>query len=147
MFRRRLLACAFLAAALAAGPAAASGEKAAGEKGDKLVGQYVDLQPMALPVVVDGRLVNYIFVTVRLNLAANADTSRWRAKEPYFRDALVRAGYATPFTVPNEPDKIDVARVSAALMRAATGIAGPNVVRSAVVTSQKPSRRARAPRA
>ena len=102
---------------------------------------------MALPVVVDGRLVNYIFVTVRLNLAANADTSRWRAKEPYFRDALVRAAHASPFTVPNEPDKIDAARVSAALMKAATAITGPNVVRSVAVTSQKPSRRARTPRA
>jgi len=146
MLRRRLIACAFLAAALAARPAAAS-DKPSGANGGKQVGQYVDLQPMALPVVVDGRLVNYIFVTVRLNLAANADTSRWRAKEPYFRDALVRAAHASPFTVPNEPDKIDAARVSAALMKAATAITGPNVVRSVAVTSQKPSRRARTPRA
>jgi hypothetical protein len=136
----RRLSCALLLAALAAGPALAS------DKGEKTVGQYVDLQPMALPVVMDGRLVNYVFVTVRLNLAANADTARWRAKEPFFRDALVRAGHESPFTIPNQPDKIDAPRVSATMMRAAAAIAGPNVVKSVVVTSQTPSRRGRAPR-
>lgn len=142
----RRFAIALTLAVLAAGPALASG-KAAGEKSDKQVGQYVDLQPMALPVVMDGRLVNYVFVTVRLNLTATADTARWRAKEPFFRDALVRAGHESPFTVPNDPDKIDAARVSATLMRAAAAITGPNVIRSVVVTSQTPSRRGRAPKA
>lgn len=142
----RRISCALIVAAVVAGPAVAGG-KASGEKADKQVGQYVDLQPMALPIVMDGRLVNYIFVTVRLNLTANADTARWRAKEPFFRDALVRAGHQSPFTIPNEPDKIDAPRVSATLMRAATAITGPNVIRSVVVTSQVPSRRGRSPRA
>lgn len=141
MLRRRLC-CLALPFLVVAGAAAASEDKA-----PKQVGQYVDLQPVALPVVVDGRLVNYIFISVRLNLAGNADTSRWRAKEPYFRDALVRAAHQSPFTVPNDPNKIDVARLTATLMRAATAITGPNVIRSVVVTSQVPSRRARPPQA
>ena len=141
MLRRVLLFAAL--AALSAGPAVASGNPS----GDAQVGQYVDLQPVALPVVVDGQLVNYVFVNVRLNLASNADTSRWRAKEPFFRDALVRAAHRSPFTVPNAPDKIDLPRLTAALMRAAVAITGPNVIRSVVVTSQVPSRRGRAPRA
>ena len=146
MISRHISCAVLVVAAVMAGPAAAGG-KASGEKAQKQVGQYVDLQPMALPVVMEGRLVNYIFVTVRLNLAANADTSRWRAKEPFFRDALVRAGHQSPFTIRGEPDKIDAPRVSATLMRAATAITGPNVVKSVVVTSQVPSRRGRAPSA
>ena len=68
MIRRRLILAAPL---LLAAPAAA---RAGDEGGRKQVGQYVDLQPVAMPVVVDGQLVNYVFVTVRLNLAAGADT-------------------------------------------------------------------------
>ncbi|HKR89212.1 MAG TPA: hypothetical protein VJS38_13660 [Phenylobacterium sp.] len=142
MLRRRLLA-ALPILSLAASPAVAAEEKA----GAKQVGQYVDLQPVALPVVIDGQLVNYVFVSVRLNLASGADTSRWRAMEPYFRDALVRAGATTPFTLGREYDKIDIAKMTTSLMKSAAQIAGPNVVRSVTVTSQVPSRRARPPQA
>jgi hypothetical protein len=137
MLRRRLISILPLLL-LAAAPAAAE-DKA---KTSKQVGQYVDLQPVALPIIVDGQLVNYIFVSVRLNLNAGADTSRWRAKEPFFRDALIRASHDTPFTLANDYEKIDAAKLTASLMRAANSIAGPNVVRSVAITSQVPSRRA-----
>lgn len=140
---RRLALTALLIPWLAVGPAAAAEEKPAASK---QVGQYVDLQPVALPVVVDGRVLNYIFISVRLNLASNADTSRWRAKEPFFRDALVRAGHRSPFTLKDDYDKIDAARLTATLTREATAITGPNVIRSVVVMSQVPSRRGRPPR-
>jgi len=134
MLRRHLLAV--LPLLWLAGPPALAEEKAGG----KQVGQYVDLQPVALPIVIEGQLVNYVFVTVRLNLASGADTPRWRAKEPYFRDALVRAGSATPFTLGEAHDKIDIAKMTASLMKSAAAIAGPNVVRSITVLSQVPSR-------
>ena len=137
---RRLIVAALPLALLATAPAAAE------EKGaNKQVGQYVDLQPVALPIVVDGQLMNYVFVSVRLNLASGVDTSRWRAKEPFFRDALVRAAAETPFTAGKDYDKIDVAKMTASLMKAAAVIAGPNVVRSVTVTSQVPSRRSPRP--
>ncbi|CAN7227118.1 hypothetical protein LJR225_000904 [Phenylobacterium sp. LjRoot225] len=136
---RRLLSFALPLLLLAAAPAAAEEGAAA----SKQVGQYVDLQPMALPIIVDGQLANYVFVSVRLNLASGADTNRWRAKEPFLRDAVVRAAHATPFTVPSDLQKIDVARLTASLMRSSAVIFGPNVVRSVTVTSQVSSRRAR----
>jgi putative intracellular protease/amidase len=143
MLRRRLLPFLPLLLLAIATPAAASEKKK--EEESKQVGQYVDLQPVALPIVVDGQLVNYIFVSVRLNLMANADTSRWRAREPYFRDALVRAGHQTPFTLVTNYAQIDAPRLRATLMRAATAITGPNVIRSVVITSQVSSRRVRTP--
>jgi len=144
MGRRRLLLLLSLLPLALAAPAAASEKKKAGEE-NKQVGQYVDLQPVALPIVVDGQLVNYVFVSVRLNLTANADTSRWRAREPYFRDALVRAGHQTPFTLAGDYEKIDAPRMTTTLLRAATAMTGANVIRSVVVTSQVPSRRVRRP--
>jgi hypothetical protein len=137
MIRRRFI-CA-LAPLLLTGALPAFAE----DDAHKQVGQYVDLLPVGMPVVVDGQLVNYVLVNVRLNLAPGADSARWRAKEPYFRDALVRAGHATPFVVPGETARIDTAKLAAALMRAAQTITGPGVVRSVVVTKQVSSRRAR----
>ena len=141
MVRRRLILT--LSAVLLAAPAVARSEGAA----KKDPGQVVDLLPMALPVVVDGQLVNYVFVTVRLVLTPAADAARWRAKEPYFRDALVRAGHETPFVVPGQYEKIDVDKLAAALMRDAQAITGPGVIKGVVVMSQVPGHRARPPQA
>ena len=86
------------------------------------------------------------FVTVRLELAPSANISKLREKEPYFRDALVRAGHRTPFTLPTDISKIDTVKLVAALTREANTIAGPGQIRSVVVTSQAPRRRMSLPR-
>jgi len=114
-------------------------------KGD--VGQYVDLQTVGLPIVSQGRLVNYVFVYIRINLTSGANAARLREKEPFFRDALVRVGHRTPFTNPADLSAVDTAKLTAALTREATAIAGPGQIRSVVVTSQAPRRRIRTPRA
>ena len=93
-------------------------------------GQFVDLAPVALPVVVDGQLVNYVFVYVRINLTGSADMTRLRDKEPFFRDALVRAAHRTPFTRFDDYTKLDEAKLKAALLQAGNVIAGPGSIAS-----------------
>ncbi|MBX3485527.1 hypothetical protein [Phenylobacterium sp.] len=144
MVRRFALAAALIA--LAASPAAAS-EKEGGKEGKGDVGQYVDLQPVGLPITANGRLVNYVFVYVRINLTSAANAAQLREKEPFFRDALVRAGHRTPFNHPSDLSKVDVAKLTAALTREANAIAGPGRIRNVVVTSQAPRRRMTVPRA
>lgn len=139
MHRRTLAVAASLA--MLAAPAVA------GAPGPAQVGQYVELQPVGLPVVVRGQLVNYVFVYVRLNLAPSADASRLREREPYFRDALVRLAHRAPFTDPADYNRIDAAKLSAGLMREASGIAGPGAVRAVQVTSQAPQHRLSLPKA
>lgn len=131
---RALLAAALL---MAAGPAQA----AAGKESKTDVGQYVDLLPVGLPIVHEGRLVNYVFVYVRINLTSMANAARLREKEPHFRDALVRAGHRTPFTLASDFNKIDAGKLSATLQREAVAIAGSGQVKSVVVTAQQPRRR------
>lgn len=122
---------------LATAPAhAADKPKPAGD-----VGQYVDLQPVGLPIVVRGRLVNYVFVNIRLNLTSKANTAKLREREPYFRDALVKAAHRTPFTLPGDLQKVDEAKLNATLMREAVAIAGPGAIRAITITSQAPQRR------
>ncbi|HYF23129.1 MAG TPA: hypothetical protein VD929_07005 [Caulobacteraceae bacterium] len=134
MRRRDLITAAVLAGA--AGPALAAGPKA----GKETVGQYVDLSPVALPVIVDGRLKNYVFVTVRLKLTAKADVQKLRAKEPYFRDALVRAGHRTPFVLAADWTRLDEVRLKTALAREAAAIAGAGLVQGVEVVSQQAQR-------
>ncbi len=142
MRRRHLLAA--LPLALAAGSALAAGGGEEGEK--KADNQFVNLSPIALPVVVNGRVINYVFVQLRVNLTPSADAAKWRTKEPWFRDAIVRAGHRTPFTVATDYTRIDEARVKAVLMREAAAITGPKVVASVTVLNQTPKQRSRLPR-
>ena len=120
--------------ALASSPAFAAG---APKKADDS-GQYVAVSPVGLPVVVGGKVINYVFVTVRIDLSASANAAKLREREPYFRDALVRAGNRTPFTLASDYTKIDEARLVAALTRDAAAIAGPGAVKGVKVVSQAP---------
>jgi len=95
------------------------------------------MSPVAMPVVVDGRLVNYVFVTIRLGLSAQADSSKLRSMEPYFRDALVRVGHRTPFVRHDNYTQLDDARLKAALLREAALIVGPGMVVSATINREQ----------
>lgn len=117
------------APALASGPAPTKSEES---------GQYVAVSPVGLPVVANGKVVNYIFVTVRIDLSPTANAAKLREREPYFRDALVRAGNRTPFTLASDYTRIDEARLVAALTRDAIAIAGAGAVRGVKVVSQAP---------
>ncbi len=115
------------------------------KKPKEVVGQYVDLQPVAVPIVSQGQLVNYVFVYVRINLRAGADVIKLRDKEPMFRDALVRDAHRTPFLIPTDWQKVDEAKLVAAMTKDANAIA-PGVVDSVVVTSQTPQKHVMPPR-
>ena len=128
-----------LAVLAATSASAAEGAKPGG-------GQYVDLAPVALPVVLDNRVINYVFISVRVNLTASANAPRLQAREPYFRDALVRAGHRTPFTRGNDFTALDDAKLKAAMYSAATAIAGAGNVASVTILSETPKSRSGLPR-
>ena len=96
------------------------------------------MNPVALPVVVDGRLVNYVFVTVRLSISAKADPPTMRRLEPFFRDALVKDAHRNPFVRPDNYAALDDNRLKAVLIRDANAIAGPGMVTSALITREQP---------
>jgi hypothetical protein len=124
---RKLLSAAALVAALVstalAGPARADDKKSTAP-----AGQYVDLSSVAMPIVTEGKVRNYVFVAVRVDLAPQADAQAWRDKEPYFRDALVRLGHRTPFTLAGDLQRLDEPALKRAMMAEAAKITGPRVV-------------------
>lgn len=129
-----------LVALLLASPAQSAEKKKEKEEGASAVGLYVDLAPVALPIVADGKLVNYAFTYVRINLNKGVDAAKLKAKEPYFRDALVRLSARTPFTGKKDYLTVDEAKVIAALYPEAVRIAGPGAVKNVVIQSQTPKK-------
>lgn len=136
MRRRDLFALGTLAVAGMAATGASAGEakKAAG-------GASLNIAGVGLPIIVDGRIRNYVFVTVKLTLADGHTPQQMRAKEPYYRDALVRAAHRTPFVLADDWTRVDEAAVGAALMRLAPTISGPGSIAAAEVALQTPRRR------
>ena len=139
---RRIFLIAGLAALAAAGPAGAAG---ASKKEEKTASAHVDIAPVALPGVVRGQIVNYVFVGVRLNLAPMANVQKLREQEPFFRDALVRAAHRDPFTKADDYLVIDEARLKAVMLKEGVRIGGKDV-QSVAVLSQTPKRRTGVPK-
>ena len=110
------------------------------EDGNGPVGQYIDLVPMALPVIAKGMIQNYVYMRVRVNLSPGVDSAKAREKEPYLRDALIHAAYKTPFTRADSYLKLDEVRLGAVLAQQSRGFLGPKSVASVVVMSQDPQR-------
>lgn len=101
----------------------------------------VNLVGVGLPVIADGRVRNYVFVTVRVTLGPNGALDAVRAKDPYFRDALVRASHRVPFTAGNDWTRLNENAVNAAVMAIANVVCGPGVVVKSEVLLQTPRRR------
>ena len=134
MRRRDLIAASAALPSLAAGPAAAASDRPSS-------GTSLGIAGVGLPIITEGRIRNYIFVSLRLHLGGGATPESMRPKEAYLRDALVRAGHRTPFVVPDDWTRIDTEALSASLMRAAATIAGRGAVTRVEVISQAPRRR------
>jgi len=135
MRRRDLLAVSAVLPVLAAGTDAMAEDKPA------TGGASISMPGVGLPVIAGGRLRNYVFVTLRLHLGGRATPESMRLKEAFLRDALVRAGHRTPFTVADDWTTINAAALSASLMRSAAAIAGRGSVVRVEVVSQAPRRR------
>lgn len=139
MRRNALIAAVLVLAALAEPAVAQEGAK------PKPDDQSVTLATVALPLVLDGQIVNYVFVSAKVLLTPQADILVLRDKEPYFRDALVRVAHRTPFVRPGDYNHIDEARLKAALYREAVAIVGPGKIAGVVVLSQTAQHRVASP--
>ena len=117
-----------LAAFLIVTPAVAADKEK--DKGKQPAGQYVDISPVALPIIENGKLINFVFVTLRLNLVPSANAVGLRDREPYFRDALVHTAFRQPFNAPGSYTTVDVAALKSRMLGEAARIAGPGVVKS-----------------
>lgn len=141
MHRRHLLSATLLG--LGAATAARASSESAAPKNEEVT---VNVTGMALPVIVDGRIRNYVFVALKLHIAPGKAADEVRAKEAYYRDALVRTAHRTSLAVEGDWNRLSEAGISGAVMAIARVVSGPGVVARCEVASQTPRRQAMAPR-
>ena len=129
-----LIAGALMAAMAVSGASAAGGSakakapaKGEGENAE-LSSRSMDAPYLAVPVVRNGLLANYLFVSVRVEIAAGVDLWRTREQAHILRDALVRASHAHDLSDPADPNAINEARAVEIYRAAAAEALGARVV-------------------
>lgn len=117
----QLAATATAAAALA--PAAAAAEES---KKAVPVTMHVDLPSLVLPMATDGRLVNYLFVQVRVHFSDGRSADQINTHQFFARDAVIRAVGRNPIPPGTQPRTYNAAAVQRLI---ATAVAGcmPNI--------------------
>lgn len=106
---------------------------------------WVTMTGVGLPIIVDGRVINHVFVELKLYLKAGHPLEQVRAKDAHMRDALVRAGHANPFVLADNWNRVDERALAAAVMRIATQQLGSGIVTRIELVRQTPRRRVRNP--
>ncbi|MBI1250154.1 MAG: hypothetical protein GC189_01625 [Alphaproteobacteria bacterium] len=138
---RRAIAAALIASTMLAGLSAASAQPSASEAETQ---RSMDAMHIAVPVVQNGRLVSYIFASVRVDIAGGVDLWRTREKAHFLRDALIQAAHQAPLTDPANMDALNRPAAIAAFRRAAEQTLGPRAVRGVSIISTQSSRQSAA---
>ncbi|MBI1185980.1 MAG: hypothetical protein GC206_01330 [Alphaproteobacteria bacterium] len=126
-----------LASTMLAGHAVATAQPST-EESD--TARTMDATYIAVPVVREGRLVNYLFVSVRVDIANGVDLWRTREKAHFLRDALVRAAHAGPLADAERDDRLNERAAVAAFRTAAREALGERAVRAVSILSVHSSR-------
>nr|WP_303684053.1 hypothetical protein [Brevundimonas naejangsanensis] len=100
-----------------------------------------NLTGVGLPIIVGGRVRNYVFAELKLYLGEGQTLDAVRAKEPHLRDALVRSGHRSPFVLADDWNQLDAAALSASLIRSADSLIGKGAIARVEVVSQAARRR------
>jgi len=125
--------------------ALASRANAAPEAEKPAEAAWVTMTGLGLPIVVEDRVINHIFVELKLHLKPGHPLEQVRAKDAAMRDALVRAGHATPFVLPTNYNRINEQALARSLMQIASREVGRGVVTRVEVVRQTPRMRVRNP--
>lgn len=100
----------------------------------------VKLATVGIPVMSGNQVVNYLFLSIRINLTAKANENKIRDMEPYFRDVLVRVSHSVSFGQPDHSDLLDEQRFKAVMTVEWSKITGAGAIKSIDILSQSPKR-------
>jgi hypothetical protein len=131
-----------LLAGLANSTAQASGPAAKTEAGANgpTTTRTMDAPYLAAPVVREGHLVNYLFISVRVEISSSVDLWRTREKAHFLRDALVRASHANDLSSAEDDNLVDEARAIEVYRAAAASVLGANAVSGVSIVAAYSSR-------
>jgi hypothetical protein len=144
-FSRRSLLSLAVAASMG-GPALANSEKKKEGEGQALDPTY-KLGSMTIPIIVNGRVVNYVFVALTLRLTSGAEVEGFKSQEPALRDAIMRAAYRTPFVRPDTWQEVDGPRLQAFVLSQCAALFGKGKVAAVEIAKQVPRKHVMPPNA
>ena len=93
------------------------------------------------PVVRDGKLVNYLFVTVEVDFTDKANALKLRDRAHFLRDALLRASHRTPLADPKADDKLNTPAAITVFRTAATSVLGAENIKTVSIVAVDSLRR------
>lgn len=149
---KRAIAAAMIASTLLAGLAVSTAtaqpsahgsakEKGKGEGGDETTSsRSMDAPYLAVPVVRDGMLVNYLFVSIRVEINQGVDLWRTREKAAFLRDALVRACHANELASADDVNVLNEARAIQVFRATAIQVLGERAVGRVTIVASYSSR-------
>ncbi len=146
---KRAIAMALIASTLLAGlansnalasGAAPKAKTEGGEDAASASARSMDAPYLAAPVVRDGQLTNYLFVSLRIEIANGVDLWATREKAHFLRDALVRASHANDLADPNDSNALNEARALEVYRAAAIEALGARAVGPITVVATYSSR-------
>ncbi len=133
---KRAIAMALMASTLLAGLASSgalasgSAEKTKAGEGEAAAttSRSMDAPYLAVPVVRNGQLTNYVFVSLRIEITTHVDLWATRERAHFLRDALVRASHSNDLSDPNDPNALNQARALEVYRAAAIASLGERAV-------------------
>lgn len=131
---RFIVLAAFLLCAAPAPDAFAAAKDAKDAKQDGAA-RNIEVLNLALPVARQGRLVNYLFVSIELTPGPGQDLWKLREQTHFLRDAYIKLSHAEDLSDPSDPRKLDTARARARLLAATESVLGRGVIAQLAFTS------------
>jgi hypothetical protein len=93
------------------------------------------------PVVRNGKLVNYLFVTVQVDFTEQANALKLRDRAHFLRDALLKASHRVALGDPVLDDKLNMAAAQGAFRMAAKDALGQDNVKAVTIVGVDSLRR------
>lgn len=129
MNRRALISSVIFAGMAAASPALA--ESSSGKEP-----AVFSMSMIGFPIIRQGRLINYVFVNMKLHLAEGVRPETVQTKEALIRDSVVRSAHRTPFVLPDKNTELNLPALTAEVRRQANRHLGSAAVTRVEVVNQ-----------
>ncbi len=123
-----------LGIAMAAAAPARASEGGGDAKKEQTADRKMSAPNVVTPVVRNGKLVNYLFVSVDVELKDGADAIKLRDRAHFLRDALLRASHRTPLADPNDDYKLNFQAANPVFWQASIEALGAQNVKKVSIT-------------
>ena len=106
------------------GAAQASSDKSSAKEEEKEINKSVEMSAIVFPVIIEGRLENYLFANARIVVADGKNTWKYREKAHFVRDAILRATHKVSVHLDSDPSRLDLAKAEKVCLEAANEAVG-----------------------